>query len=185
MNNKHLAAVLVGLMSIVFLQGIVEFRKRLAKVQTELAEADTTAAGVELQLNTEKSLFTSTQNRSKPTLEYLEAWMETLTGLNTQEAAEFRIASRVKDADLVTLSQRFEIVDYENATVQRVVRANFTFEDDFAKTLNWLGKIEDEIPAIRVTNLKIVRGEGANDIRAQLTLDLPLVQAEEPEVAAP
>lgn len=181
MNNKHLAAILVGLMAVVFLQGIMEFRKRLTKLETELAEAEGTATTAELQLNTEKSLLNSTQTKSQPTLDYMKAWTDTLVGIDSQEAAEARIAARVKDAELVTLSQRFELVEGKGGAVERIVRANFTFEDDFAKTLNWLGNIEQEIPAIRVSNIKIVRGEGANDIRAQLTLDLPLL-SKEPEV---
>lgn len=178
MNNKHLALILVAFLGVMFVQGVLESRKRLAKVNKELASAQTTARGVELSLRNERSTLDQIKRNSATMLEFLNDWSDALRKIETPEAGELNIASRVKQGGLITLSQRFESINNKNETIPQIVRAHLTFEGDYVKTLNWLGKVEEDLPSSRVTNLRIVRGESGNDVRLTLVLDLPLVKKE-------
>jgi hypothetical protein len=62
-------------------------------------------------------------------------------------------------------------------TIPQIVRAHLTIEDDFAKTLNWLGDVESKLPISRVSNLDISRGQSGNDVRVNAVVDIPLAVA--------
>lgn len=176
MNSKHLALILVGFLAVMFVQGVLQSKKRLAKINKELAAAQSTARGVDLSLKNERSSLAQLQKNSATMLEFLNSWSEALRKIETPEAGELNIASRVKQGGLITLSQRFESISAKNDTIPQIIRAHLTFEGDYVKTLNWLGKVEADLPSSRVTNLRIVRGETGNDVRMSLVLDLPLVK---------
>jgi hypothetical protein len=184
MNRKHLAVIVVGLIALLMLQGVVEVRKRLVKLQNDVAGAQGTASGMELLLSTERTAVRGIEERSAEMRSFLDAWVGPLSQVNTPEGGELNVASRVKEAGLVTLAQRFEVAaNAGNDAIPRVLRAHLTFEDDYAKTMNWLGEVEETMPSSRVTDLRIVRGEAGNDIRINLVLDVPLLAKE--ALAAP
>ncbi len=179
MNRKHFAVIVVGLLALLMLQGVVEVRKRLVALQNEVADAQALAGGTELLLGTERAAMRGIEETSAAMREFLDAWVGPLSQVDTPEGGELNVASRVKEAGLVTLAQRFEVAaNAGNDAIPRVLRAHLTFEDDFAKTLNWLGQVEETMPSSRVTDLKIVRGENGNDIRLNLVLDVPLLAKE-------
>ena len=181
MNRKHLAAILVAILAILLLQIVVEVRKRLNSIQNEVSEAQATATGTELLLSTERMAMRGIEDNSAEMLSYLDAWTAPLGEVDTPEAGELHVSSRVKEAGLVTLAQRFEVAaNVGNDAIPRVIRAHLTFEDDYARTMNWLGNIEESMPSSRVTDLKIARGESGNDIRLSLVIDVPLLQKEAP-----
>ncbi len=176
MNNKHLAAILVGFLAVMMAQGVVQARKSLAKINSDLQTAQQTALGMEQGLKTERSNLSQMEKSSESMMNFLNSWTAALTLIESQESGELNVTSRIKQSGLITLSQRFEIVTNKNDTVPRLIRAHVVFEGDYVKSLNWLGRVEEELPASRVTNLRIVRGETGNDIRMNLVLDLPLLK---------
>ncbi|MGC1481718.1 MAG: hypothetical protein WA771_14555 [Chthoniobacterales bacterium] len=179
MNRKHFAAIVVGLLAVLLLQVVVEMRKRLASVQTEVAEAQATVSATELLLNTERNAMRDIRENSASMLAFLDAWTPPLGAIDTPESGELHVASRVKEANLITLAQRFEVAAVQgNDAIPRTIRAHLTFEDDYAKTMNWLGNIEETMPSSRVTDLRVARGEGGNDIRVSLVIDVPLLKEE-------
>jgi hypothetical protein len=81
------------------------------------------------------------------------------------------------------MAQRFEVVpnksgtsvpNASNATIPQIVRAHLTIEDDFIKTINWLGDLESKLPSARITSLALARGQSGNDLRMDLVVDVPL-----------
>ncbi len=181
MNRKHLAVIIVALIAVLFLQGVLEIRKRLVAIQDQVAEAQAAASGTELLLNTERAAMRNIESNSAAMLDYLDAWAPPLGEVNTPESGELTVSARVKEADLVTLAQRFEVTaNVENDAIPKLVRAHLTFEDDYARTMNWLGNIEQSLPSSRVTDLRIARGESGNDVRLTVVLDVPLLAKEAP-----
>jgi len=174
MNRKHLAAIIVTLLIVVFFQLSMTIRARLSKIEKELLDAETSANSAAALLVGEQAALKNMQDNSAEMLEFLNRWGDAMSIFDTPDSGELAVAARVKDAELVTLSQRFEVTKNQNESIPRLIRAHLTFEDDYAKTLNWIGAIESEFPSSRVTSLKIIRGETGNDIRATLVLDLPL-----------
>lgn len=174
MNRKHLAAIIVTLLVVVLFQVTMTIRNRLAKIEGQLLEAETGAQASAAILIGERAGLQAMTENSADMLQFLSRWGDAMSVFDTPDSGELAVAARVKQAGLVTLSQRFEATKNANESIPRLVRAYLTFEDDYAKTLNWLGMIETEFPAARVTSLKIIRGESGNDIRTSMVLDLPL-----------
>ena len=46
----------------------------------------------------------------------------------------------------------------------RTLLASLTVQDDFAKTLNWLGELERKLPVARVTSCRIKKGDAGNRV---------------------
>lgn len=179
MNAKHLACVVLALVAILLLQGALQVRKRLTKMTEAVAAAEASASSLSLLLTTETNMLAALRENSNALIAYLESWRAPLNEIHTPEAGELSVSSRIKESGLVSLAQRFEVVTgTDTPNIPRIVRANLTFEDDFARTLNWLGSIEADLPASRVSHLHITRGQSGNDIRMDLTIDLPLLSEE-------
>lgn len=182
MNAKHLASLVVVILTVIFVQVVLQVRKNLTAMQAEVQKARGAAEGIELQLRTEKSVLAQLEKNSSALIAYLKEWEPQLKGIETPEAGELNVASRVKKSGIMSLAQRFEAVSTKTPNIPRLLRANLTVEDDYVRTMNWLGDMEEAFPASRISSLKIERGQSGNDIRADVVLDLPLLRT---EAAAP
>lgn len=175
MNQKHIAALIVGLCILAFVQTTLWMKDRLAamvKQEQAASAAAQKAANEEIQ---ERKKLEALTLSSSELISFLEAWEPFFSSMNTPQAAEFGISNRLKSSNLVTLSQRYESAALKDGgVIPRVMRANLTIDDNYARTLNWLGQIEKEIPTLRVSSLRISRGQTAGDIRADLVLEVPL-----------
>lgn len=174
MNRKHLAAIIVTLFIVVLFQLTMTIRASLAKVREQLLAAEASANAASALLVGEQVGLKAMQDNSADMLEFLNRWGDAMSIFDTPDSGELAIAARVKQASLVTLSQRFEVVKNENESIPTAIRAHLTFEDDYTKLLNWIGSIETEFPSSRLTSLRIIRGESGNDIRTTMVLDIPL-----------
>ena len=75
------------------------------------------------------------------------------------------------------MSQGFETIDQsKDGTIAKTLQARLVFEDDYIKTLNWLGNLEGSMPAIRVSSCRLSKGQSGNDIKMELTVDVPIVE---------
>ncbi|MEC7863140.1 MAG: hypothetical protein VYC70_11005, partial [Verrucomicrobiota bacterium] len=93
---------------------------------------------------------------------------------------EALINFRIKQAGIITLSQVYETVDHvKGGTIPKTLNAKLVFEDDYVKTLNWLANLEASLPAIRVSNCKLSKGQSGNDIKMELSIDIPIISSEE------
>ncbi len=178
MNKKHLAALLVAFLVVVLVQGAMQARNRLNAINNEVRQAEKKASAAEVKFKGERDAFVAMEKNSASMLKFLDAWAAAFAAIDSQEAGELNVTSRIKQSGLIILSQRFEVVSQKNETIPKVLRVHVTFEGDYVKALNWLGRLEEELAASRVPNLKIVRGETGNDIKLTLVVDLPLVQEE-------
>ena len=95
------------------------------------------------------------------------------------------MSALIKQAGLILLAQRFEVVPNKSdtsvpssadETVPQIVRAHLTIEDDFIKSINWLGELESKLPSARISNLELARGQSGNDLRMNLVVDVPLAR---------
>ena len=84
---------------------------------------------------------------------------------------------RIKEANLVNLAQRFEQSPLKgNASIPSTMRAYLTFEDDYARLMNWLGDLEVKMPTVRTSSARLSKGTRANDLRIELVLEQPLLK---------
>lgn len=176
MSKKHLACVIIIVLIVVLVQLTLSMNKRMVNMQTEANKAKTQAANSALQLTIERAQFGELEKSSKSLIEYLNVWQPYFKAVDSAQSAELKISLRIKEDNLVSLSQRYETVSNQgNSYLPSIMRANLTFEDDYTRLLNWMGQVESQLPTIRVGSARITRGTGGNDLKMELTLEQPLV----------
>lgn len=176
--NDHKSACLVLILLIAgMLYGVNQLRNssisarsaaEAIQTQTEQAEQQTQLARIQL-----KSLEAKTAElRQVATL-----WKPHFDRLATAQDAEQRIVEVIRDGDVFLISQKFESreLDKEDMISQALV-ADLVVEDDYTKTLNWLGALEERIPNCRVSRCKLIRGDRGNDIHLELQLQIPVLK---------
>ena len=142
------------------------------------------AAERELQtrLGVEQELLTNLQQQSADLLNFVAIWKPYFALVDDQQAVETGITMRVREADLLTLWQRYEqvphkIADEDNASLPTLTRATLLFDDNYAKLMNWLGTMEKIKPTMRVGKLDLTKGSRGSDLRMELTLEVPLLRS--------
>lgn len=133
------------------------------------------------QLRIEEEGLAELQLQSAALLEFVSTWQPYFALVEEQQAAQAAISIKVRQADLLTLSQRYEqvphkIADKDFPFLPTLVRATLLLDDNYGKLLNWLGTMEQTKPTMRVGKLDMTSGSRADDIRMELTLEIPLLQ---------
>lgn len=179
MNAKQLGIVVVLLGILLFVQ-VGQYFQNKAKVLNKEAEA----AGQEevalvTQLQAEKDVYEDLQRQSKDLLEFVSKWEPYFAVLEEQQAAETSISMKVRETDMLNLSQRYQQVPHKinnmpNKSLPILMRANLVFDDNYAMLLNWVGMMEKIRPTMRVGRLVLSKGSRGEDLRMDVTLDVPL-----------
>jgi hypothetical protein len=130
-------------------------------------------------LQAEKDVFADLQRQSNDLLEFISKWEPYFAVLEEQEAAETSISMKVRETDMLNLSQRYQQVPHKinnmaNKSLPILMRANLVFDDDYAKLLNWVGMMEKIRPTMRIGRLSLTKGSRGEDLRMDVTLEVPL-----------
>lgn len=177
MNHKHLSCGIIALLILVLVQLTLWVQNHRTKVQKEAADAQMEEETAGSQLGIERSQLADLRRQSADLIEFLKIWQPYFTTVDTTQSAEINMQMKVKDANLVNLSQRFEPTPVKNnSSIPSSLRALLTFEDDYAKLLNWLGNLEVTMPTIRTSSIHLSKGTRANDLRMEVILDQPLLK---------
>jgi len=178
MNSKHLAVVVVGLLIICIVQGSLSMQNTANKRRQEAEKQRSAVNQTQSQLSRSTTQLNDFKKNSAYLVEYLQKWQSYFNEVDSAQRAELNISLRIKEDNLVSLSQRYEMVTLKgNATVPRALRAYLTFEDNYARVLNWIGRVEQQLPTMRIMSLQLSKGTAANDLRAVIMLDQPLAAA--------
>lgn len=177
MNNKHLACGLVALFVLGLIQTTLWAQNVRTKMQREAAAAAQSESDAAAVLAREKGNLDDLRSRSKTLVTFLRTWQPFFETFRNAQSAEANFTVRIKESGLVNLSQRFESADNKGIpSIPSSLRAILTFEDDYARVLNWLGTVETTMPTVRVTSVKLAKGTRPNDVRMELILDQPIMR---------
>jgi hypothetical protein len=176
MNSKHVACALIGLLLVVIVQGVLQIRKSMNAAQSQADKAKADAEAAARTVESERRVLVDLRSQSGALIAYLDVWEPFLAAISTPEAGELNLTTRIKEAGLFSLAQRFEVATQKDSTISRTARAHLTFEDDYSKSLAWLGNLEAALPSARVSNLRLSRGQSGNDIKMELVIDIPLLK---------
>lgn len=177
MNRKHLACILVGLLIVCIVQGTMWMKNRMAFVQSEAQKATTTANLTATQLLREKKSLSELSQSSEKLIDFLRIWEPYFSPDESPQSAELNITLKIKEDNLVSLSQRYEVVALKgNQSLPYIGRSHITLEDNYARLLNWLGRIETSIPTVRLSSLRVAKGTGKDDLRMEIIFEQPLMK---------
>ncbi|GAB4175659.1 MAG: hypothetical protein Fur0032_15500 [Terrimicrobiaceae bacterium] len=175
MNQKHIALMIVGLMTFGLVQVTLWARgKKDAMSNAARAKESEQLAAIQ-RLDVEQSQLNGLRTASEDLMRFLQTWEPYFQSVGSAQSAEVGFTMRVKEGNLLSLSQRFEKAGVKNGgSIPEALRTYVTFEDNYPGLLNWLGRLESDLPTVRVENLRLTRGTRAGDLRMEVTMQQPL-----------
>lgn len=177
MNNKHISCGIVALFIVVLVQLTLWVQGHRTKVQNEAGAAQQAETNASAQLNQERSQLSELRRQSTDLIEFLRIWQPYFTTIDNAQSAEVSLSMRIKEANLVNLAQRFEAAPVKgNASIPNMLRGFLTFEDDYARLMNWLGELEVKMPTVRTSSVRLSKGSRENDLRMEIVLEQPLLK---------
>jgi hypothetical protein len=179
MNAKQLAAIvlIVGIVVLFQLGMSLRTRANVAAAQADAALVEETK--LKAQLEGEEKILADLKEESKSLIDTVSEWEPFFALIEDEEAAETSISMKVRDTDMLNLSQRYEQVPHTinnkpNDSLPFLVRASLVFDDSYYRLLNWIGMMEDYKPTMRVGKVLLTRGSGEDGLQMELVLEIPL-----------
>lgn len=177
MNSKHAASVILILLIVAMGYGTMVMKTKLNEMQEAESGAqqsyDMSMAGRQ----TEQSMLQKRKRETEGKREYYKEWLKYFEAVDTEAKSETQFNNRIKMGGLIALNRSAETIknDDKDSSITNAVKATLTFEDDYKKAMEWLANFESGVPASRVSQLKIKKGESGDEIRMELEIDFPLL----------
>jgi len=182
MNAKQLGMVVVLLGILLMFQLGQSFRNKAQALNAEADKASKEEAALATQLQAERDVYLDLQRQSKELLEFVEKWEPFFAVIEEQQAAETGISMKVREAEMLNLSQRYQQIPHkinnvDNKSLPILMRASLVFDDTYSKLLNWVGMMEKIRPTMRIGRIALAKGSRGDDLRMDVTLEVPLRNA--------
>lgn len=176
MNNKHLACVFIGLLIFAQLYCVVMVKSKSDAMKSEAEEASLAAEGARQQVTITRTQLTSLKTKTEALRQYLAVWDPFLRKSDTEERGQTLIDDLIRQGGVTQLSGKFDpSPNGGNTYIPKVVKAELLFEDDYHKTIDWLGEVERSLPAARISKCRLTKGTTSNDVKMEMTIELPVV----------
>jgi hypothetical protein len=176
MSNQKLACIILLILIAGLVFGTQKTRNRTLVAKNADLAAQSEAENAELQRRITEANLNTLEKKTAELRQVFREWLPHFQTFQTPQSGEQRISDLVLKGGVFVLSQRFEVTNPdETAAVRSVLVADLVFEDDYAKTLNWLGQLEEAVPNCRVTKCRLTRGERGNAVHLELKLEIPIL----------
>lgn len=176
MNGKKIACLVLIMIIASVIYGTQMMQNATAAMLTEknLANEEYVTADTEC-FKQEAGLIRQT-DETRELRQFLATWTPIINRYQSGQEAEQELMKTIRNNSLLTLSQKFEVRDNKsNPLVPKSFLATLTVQDEFAKTMNWLGEIERNIPVARVTGLGLKRGDAGRRVNLEVHFEIPLI----------
>ena len=185
MNAKQLGMVVVVIGILLLVQVGQSFQSKAKALNAEADSASKEEASLVTQVQAEKGVYEDLKRQSDDLLKFVEKWEPFFAILDEQQAAETGISMKVREAQMLNLSQRYQQIPHkinnkDNASLPILMRATLVFDDDYVKLLNWVGLMEKIKPTMRIGRLVLAKGSRGDDLRMDVTLEVPLRATKKP-----
>jgi hypothetical protein len=176
MNGKKIACVLLMLIVAAVTYGAQIMQKRAKAMREQADDAESAAIMAQTMRTVEETSLTTTKYDTRELREFFQAWLPELEKVQTGQEAEQALLGIVRNSRILTVSQRFEVKENRgNAVVPKSLQGSLVVQDEYAKTLNWLGELERRLPLARISVCRLRQGESGRQVNLEVQLDIPLV----------
>jgi hypothetical protein len=176
MNGKKLACVVLTMIiaMVVYFAQILHQQAEQKRIAADNAESEQFLANSEKE---QADIRVQASKASTETLrKFLTAWREPIDRVQTQTEVEETIQASLRMNNLVVMSQRFEKKTFsDQAVIPAVVKATIVIQDEYSKTLNWLGELERRLPLCRINSCHVTGAEEARQVQTEVALEVPLI----------
>jgi hypothetical protein len=179
MNAKQLGIVIVLVGILLLVQLAQSFRNKASALDVEVAKEAKEEGGLRTQLQAEQDVHSELKRQSDDLISFVEKWEPFFAIIEEQQAAETGISMKVREAEMLNLSQRYQQLPHKisnklNKSLPILMRATLVFDDNYSKLLNWIGNMEQIRPTMRIGRLALAKGSRGEDLRMDLVLEVPL-----------
>ena len=117
--------------------------------------------------------FTSTSAELR---DFLKLWEPHIDRLDSAQEAENALLSIVRASGVLVLSQKTEPKENRgNLFIPKSLVGSIIVQDDYAKTMNFLGELERTLPLARITQCHIKQGDIGQRINLEIHVEIPIV----------
>lgn len=186
MNGKKLACVLLMMVLAGIAYGAQIMQKRAQAMIEEATTAESDAKDAENSCKLTDTEVTNLKFKTQDLHQFLKDWDPVIKRVQSTQEAEQAILSIVRNSHILTVSQKTEVRENrDNKIVPRVLLGTLIVQDDYAKTMNWLGEVERKLPLIRITSCRLKQGETGRQVSLEIHFEIPIVnlQAQMDEAA--
>lgn len=181
MNGKKIACiVLLIFVAIAAYCGQIMHQKSEAK-RAEAESAIEATASARGKLDTVKIQTERLRTESDELVRFLHSWEPHADRMQTQSEVEESVLASLRSSNLLIISQKFESRNMPASTgakgsaIPKIVRASLVLEDDYAKTMNWIGELERRLPMARMMSCRITGGDNGRQVHAEVAIEVPMV----------
>ncbi|HSJ04650.1 MAG: hypothetical protein ACAI34_00625 [Verrucomicrobium sp.] len=176
MNGKKIACVLLMMILAGIAYGSQMMQKRAKAMRSDADSAEADASNARTLCTVEETTLATTRYDSRELREFLQVWDSEMSRIQTGQEAEQALLAVVRNSRILTVSQKFEVKENRNnPVVPKSLQGTLIVQDDYAKTLNWLGELERRLPLARITTCRIRQGESGRQVNLEIHFDIPLV----------
>jgi hypothetical protein len=185
MNGKKTACIIL-VMAIAMMTYIVQIfqqKSNSKRLAAENAEQEALTAQREKEMSEIK--VQSTEGKTSELRRFLSEWKTPAERIQTQTEVEETIQASLRMNALVVLSQKFEQTTTEaNKIMPKMVKASIVIQDDYAKTMNWVGDLERRLPLCRINSCQVTGAEEARQVQTEINVQVPIVNLSSSATAA-
>lgn len=178
MTNHQTACAVLALLTVGMLYGVNSLRNSTSAAREVAEKALADAETAESQVTIASNQLTLLDSKTAELRLVYGEWKPHFEAHRSAQEAEQRVAEVIREGNVFLISQKFETRDVDSqAIISEALVADLIVEDDYARSLNWLGKLEESIPSCRITKCSIGRGDRGNDIHLVVQLQIPILKS--------
>jgi hypothetical protein len=176
MNGKQIACILLLSLIAAIVYGGQMVNKTAEAMRKSARAAEDAAISADSARKTSEIKLQTVTAESEEILRFLAAWTPIIDGIQTGQDIEEAIQSSIRASSLYVDSQKFEAkVTRTGKVLARIIKAAIVAEDEYSKTMNWLGELEKKVPLARITICRITPGKDPKSIRLELSIEVPIL----------
>jgi hypothetical protein len=169
MKNYSIAAILVLLVSALFLFQMLQSFGRASRAANNLATAQDEASLARQQLEAVQRAATAAKENSVQSDRFMETWTAELQAEENIEQVFGRLDTLAVDNLLSPSGKNFTLNKnyFFNGRHTSVQNVNITVAGEFPRTLNWLGAVESAFPLARVEQISYTTNTSSLSVGVQ------------------
>ncbi len=159
--------------------GVNVLREKSAKARQTADATRTQAEAAEQQAQVAEIKLKSVDAKTAELRGIYQEWLPHFEAFKNPQEGERRITEVIRDGNVFLLSQKLETQSVsKDSVITRALVADLVVEDDYSKTMNWLGQVEESLPSCRISKCLLTRGDRGNDIHLEVSIQVPIFDPE-------
>ncbi len=178
MKEKQFACVVLGMAIFACFFGIMKMQTKLQEARKEAESAKESAEAASRERVVTSANFADLEKRSQAQIEYYRIWKPHFESFPQGEHVTKEFELKMKEADVNPFTESFEPAAYTDkfGVISKLQRVDLVFVGGYEMLFNFLGTIESSINTARVTSCSVKKAAGDEDIRMELTIDVPIIE---------